>query len=86
MELKLRTSNIMKTIRVTSYVDTDGLVQIHLPEHHNEEVEILLVYQPVQAVHKRYWSQEFLDLFGAWEGAPLEREPQGNQPERDPLL
>lgn len=76
----------MKTIRIRSHVDSDGLIQIQLPEHHDEEVEILLVYQPIQSSQKRQWSQEFLDLFGAWEGAPLERERQETQAERDSLL
>lgn len=76
----------MKTIRLTSHVDADGLVQFHLPEHHDEEVEITLTYKPVHTVQKQQWSQRFLDLYGAWKGEPLERGPQGTQPERDPLL
>ena len=76
----------MKTVRVRSHVDSDGLVKIKLPEYHNEDVEILLVYQPVQAESKRQWSQKFIDIQGAWEGEPLERGSQGTQPERDPLI
>ncbi|MFG6099174.1 hypothetical protein SPB21_28260 [Leptothoe sp. ISB3NOV94-8A] len=76
----------MKTIRLRSHVNESGLLQVQLPDHHNEEVEILIVYQPVQATQKRQWSQKFLDLFGAWQGEPLVRAPQGNQPEREPLL
>ncbi|MGB3767687.1 MAG: hypothetical protein WA947_14120 [Phormidesmis sp.] len=76
----------MKPIRVTSRVGAAGLVQIHLPEHHDEEVEILLTYKPLQTVKKRQWSQRFLDLYGAWQGEPLVRGEQGTQPERDLLL
>lgn len=75
----------MKTIRVTSHVDEDGIVQIHLPEHHNEEVEIILTYKSRQTTQKRQWSQQFLDLYGAWQGEPLKRGSQGTQPEREPL-
>ncbi len=76
----------MKTIRIRSHVDSNGTIRIQLPEHHDEEIEILLVYQPVQTAQKRQWSQEFLNLFGAWEGAPLERERPETQTERDSLL
>ncbi len=76
----------MKTIRLKAHVETDGSLQIQLPEHSNEEVELLVVYQPVRTVEKRQWSQKFLDLFGAWEGEPLERAPQEVQPNRDALL
>lgn len=76
----------MTTIRVISHVDSNGLVQIQLPEHHNEKVEILLTYKPVQAAKKRQWSQRFLDIQGAWQGQPLKRGSQGIQSERDPLV
>ena len=76
----------MKTIRARSHVDKDGRIQIQLPEYYDEDVEILLVYQPVQETPKRQWPQKFLDLYGAWEGEPLERGPQGILPERDPLF
>lgn len=31
------------------------------------------------------WPEGYFDLFGRWEGAPLERPPQGMQEEREPL-
>lgn len=76
----------MQTIQITAHVDDKGMLQIQLPDHPGEELEILLVYQPVQKTQKRQWSQRFLSTFGAWQGEPLEREPQGEQPERDELL
>ena len=76
----------MKTIRLRSYINESGLLQVQLPDHHNEEVEILIVYQPIQKNQKRQWSQSFLNLFGAWKGEPLVREPQGHQPEREQLF
>ena len=36
----------MKTIRLQTRVDSNGLLQIQLPEHHDEEVELLVIYQP----------------------------------------
>lgn len=76
----------MKTIRLKTYVDSNGLLQIQLPEHHDQEVEILVVYQPVQTGQKRQWSQNFLALFGAWQGEPLERASQEIPSERLELL
>jgi hypothetical protein len=31
------------------------------------------------------WPEGYFDLFGKWEGAPLERPPQGKQEAREPL-
>lgn len=76
----------MQTIQLKASVDSNGILQIQLPDHLGEELEILLVYQPVQKTQKRQWSQRFLSTFGSWQGEPLEREPQGEQPERDELL
>ncbi|MGK7888805.1 MAG: hypothetical protein AB4042_05680 [Leptolyngbyaceae cyanobacterium] len=76
----------MQTIQLRAAVDDNGILQIQLPDHLGEELDILLVYQPVQKAQKRQWSQRFLSTFGAWQGEPLEREPQGEQPERDELL
>lgn len=76
----------MKTVRLRSHVDRDGLLQIQLPEHHDEDVELLVVYQAVQPNQKRQWSQKFLELYGAWQGSSLERAPQEIQAERDEML
>jgi hypothetical protein len=76
----------MQTIQITTHVSDRGILQIPLPNHSGEELEILLVYQPVSKSAKRQWSQQFLSTFGAWQGEPLIREPQGEQPEREELL
>ncbi|MEM6452222.1 MAG: hypothetical protein AAF703_18155 [Cyanobacteria bacterium P01_D01_bin.105] len=76
----------MKSIRLKTHVDSNGLLKIQLPEHHDEEVELLIVYQPAQQAQKRQWSQKFLSLFGAWQGEPLERPPQDSPSERLELL
>jgi len=76
----------MQTIQFKASVDSNGTHQIQLPNHSGQELEILLVYQPIPKNQKRQWSQRFLSTFGSWQGEPLEREPQGEQPERDELL
>jgi hypothetical protein len=66
----------MQTIKMTAHVDEKGILQIQLPEHSGENLDILLVYQIVQKNQKRQWSQRFLSTFGAWQGEPLGRELQ----------
>lgn len=44
------------------------------------------VERSTDQLQKRQWSQRFLDSFGSWQGEPLERAPQGEQPERDEFL
>lgn len=66
----------MQTIQTTAQVDEKGILQIQLPEHSGEKLDILLVYQIVQQTQKRQWSQRFLSTFGAMARRTLEREPQ----------
>ena len=81
METKLG----MHSIQLKSYVGSDGLLQIPLPLQ-NTEVDIILVYQPVNITQKRQWSSEFISVFGAWQGEPLVRAPQEDASEREPLV
>ena len=76
----------MQSIQITAHVNDRGVLQIPVPNHSGEELEILIVYQPISKPTKRQWSQQFLSTFGAWQGEPLIREPQGEQPEREELL
>lgn len=76
----------MQTLKMTARVNKDGTLQIQLPDHSGEALDILLVYQPISNQPKRQWSQKFLQTFGAWQGESLERAPQGEQQERDVLM
>ena len=75
----------MTSIKLKSPVDSDGMLHISLPDLQNTDVDITIVYQPLQKKEKRKWSPEFLCTFGAWQGE-LESAPQEEQPEREPLL
>lgn len=77
----------MESIKLTTHVAHDGLLQIQLPEKiANSDVEVMVIYQPVDKTSKRSWSPRFFEkTFGAWQGEPLVREPQGELPEREPL-
>jgi hypothetical protein len=57
----------MQTLKATVHVSDQGIVQLSLPEHAGEELEVLLVYQPVAQESKRQWSEKFLQTFGGWQ-------------------
>jgi hypothetical protein len=76
----------MQTIRLRSHVGNDGVLKIQLPEAKDIDLDIVIVYQRAREVQKRKWSLEFLSTFGSWEGEPLVREQQGEQPERESFL
>lgn len=77
----------MESIKLTTHIDHDGLLQIQLPNKMaNQDLEVMVIYQPVDKSSKRSWSDGFFEkTFGCWEGEPLVREPQGELPEREPL-
>ncbi len=75
----------MQTLKATVQVSDQGIVQLSLPEHAGEELEVLLVYQPVAQESKRQWSEKFLQTFGAWQGE-LIRAEQPEPTERESLL
>jgi hypothetical protein len=64
---------MMNSIKIKSHVDSDGMLHISLPDLQNTDVDITIVYQPLQKKEKRRWSPEFLSTFGAWQGESLER-------------
>ncbi len=77
----------MESIKLTTHIDNEGLLQIQLPtEMANQDLEVMVIYQAVNKSSKRSWPPGFFErTFGAWQGEPLVREPQGELPERDPL-
>ena len=75
----------MHTLKNLSHVDENGIVHIQLPDYRDEDLEILVVYQPAHS-QKRPWPEGVSSAFGAWEGEALVRAPQEEPAERDPLL
>ncbi|KZL49907.1 MULTISPECIES: hypothetical protein [Cyanophyceae] len=73
----------MQSMRVKSHVGNDGMVHIYLPEIKDTDVELIIIYQPVQKLKKRQWSAEFLSTYGSWQGEPLERAPQEEPTEKE---
>lgn len=76
----------MESIKLKSHVGDDGVLQIELPINlKNEDLEVLIVYQPLKASasdrsetpESRGWHPDFFEkVLGSWKGEPLERPEQ----------
>ena len=75
----------MRSIQLKSHIGADGLLQVELPDCQEQDVEVLIVYQPVQKPIKRQWSQAFLSTAGSWQGESLIRESQPVPTDRESL-
>jgi hypothetical protein len=67
------------------HISSDGRLQVALPNLHDTDVDVIIVYQPAQEPKKRQWSSDFLSTFGAWQGESLMRNPQEEAIELEPL-
>jgi len=47
----------MQTLKATVQVSDQGILQLTLPAHAGEELEVLLVYQPVANADAEFWQQ-----------------------------
>ena len=80
----------MQSIKLRSRVDADGILRLQVPvELSNQELELIVVYQPVESVTQAKTAEELgypADFFektaGAWQGEPLTRGEQGVCDER----
>lgn len=74
----------MNSIQLKSYhIGSDGRLQVDLPDLHDTDVDVIIVYQPAQNSKKRQWSPAFLSAFGSWQGEALVRASQEEQAERE---
>jgi hypothetical protein len=74
----------MDSIQLKSHhIGSDGRLQVDLPDLHDTDVDVIIVYQPAQSARKRQWSPAFLSAFGSWQGEALVRAPQEEQAERE---
>ncbi|GAB1538220.1 hypothetical protein NUACC21_08780 [Scytonema sp. NUACC21] len=81
----------MRSIKIRSHVGADGMLHLNIPLGLTDrDVEIMVIYQPLETESKTKTPQElgwapgfFENTFGAWEGEPLVREPQGEPQERN---
>ena len=83
----------MQSIKVRSHVGSDGILHLDIPVGvHDAELEVTLTVQPVdrqpeaKTPEELGWSPGFFEkTFGSLRDQPLEREPQGELQEREPL-
>lgn len=74
----------MQSIKLKSRVSSDGILQLQVPlELANKELELVIVYQPLEPVTKPKTPEElgyspdfFEKTAGAWQGEPLTRGDQ----------
>ena len=80
----------MQSIKLRSRVGADGSLHLQVPlELAARELELIVVYQPVEPVQKAktalnlgYPADFFEKTAGAWQGEPLTRGEQGKCDER----
>jgi hypothetical protein len=77
----------MESIKIRTYIGDDGILQIQLPpEIVNQELDVVIVFQPVikesspsssKTPQELGYSHRFVEeVIGSWEGEPLERPEQ----------
>lgn len=84
----------MQTIKLRTCVGKDGTLHLQLPKHLvNQELEVLVVYQPVEPVKTPKTPEElgyspgfFEEVAGGWAGEPLVRTDQGEYETREELI
>lgn len=82
----------MITIETRAHVGPDGTLAVQVPAALCEkDFEVLLVLQPVAeaqvGTNELGWPKDFFEkTFGSFSDEPLERFPQGEAEEREPLL
>ncbi|AFZ36395.1 hypothetical protein Sta7437_2875 [Stanieria cyanosphaera PCC 7437] len=82
----------MQSIKLNSHVGSDGILHLDVPVNiKNAELEVLITVKNINSTQenerKSEWSPEFFEkTAGAWEGEPLEREPQGEYENREELF
>jgi hypothetical protein len=84
----------MHSIKLTKRVGADGVLHFDIPvEITNKDVEIMVIYQPIETPtqpnipQQKGWMPGFFEeVIGGWVGEPLERPEQGEYETREPLF
>lgn len=81
----------MKSIMLQSHADPDGILNLRVPVGlPNADLEVMVIIAPLSLARKSPqdfgWTPGFFEqTAGAWQGAPLARESQGDYEARDEL-
>lgn len=73
----------MHSITLKSHIGSDGLLQVHLPEIRNTEIEVIIVYQA--SLPKDVKAVDLSQFYGCIQDDSFFRYPQPEQPERESL-
>ncbi|MDZ7958188.1 MAG: hypothetical protein RMY34_09845 [Aulosira sp. DedQUE10] len=84
----------MHSIKLKKRVGADGVLHLDIPVGiTDKEVEIMVIYQPLEAStqlktpEQRGWMPGFFEeVIGGWVGEPLERPEQGDYEIREQLF
>ncbi|MBD2519133.1 hypothetical protein H6G93_30070 [Nostoc sp. FACHB-973] len=86
----------MESIKIRTFIGDDGILQVQLPPQiANQELDVVIVFQPVikessqsliQTPQELGYSHRFVEkVIGSWEGEPLERPEQLPFEEREEI-
>lgn len=73
----------MHSITLKSYVGSDGLLKVHLPNMKDTDIEVVIVYQT--SLPKEVKAVDISQFYGCIQDDSFFRHPQPEQPEREPL-
>ncbi len=73
----------MHSIKLKSHIGSDGLLQVHLPEIRDTDIEVIIVYQP--SLPKDARAVDISKFYGCIQDESFFRHLQPEQPEREPL-
>ncbi len=73
----------MHSIKLKSHIGSDGLLQVHLPDMQDTDIEVVIVYQT--STPKNAETVHLSQLYGCIQDDSFIRHPQPEQREREPL-
>jgi hypothetical protein len=71
----------MQSITLKSYIGSDGLLKVHLPDIRDTDIEVVIVYQVT--LPKGVEAVPLSQFYGYIQDDSFIRHPQNEQPERD---
>lgn len=73
----------MQSITLKSHIGSDGLLQVHLPDMRDTDIEVVIVYQTT--LPKDAKAVDLSQFYGCIQDDSFFRHPQPEQPECEPL-
>lgn len=73
----------MHSIKIKSHIGSDGLLQVHLPDMKDTDIEVVIVYQT--SLPKAVEAAQLSQFYGCIQDDSFTLHPQNEQPERESL-